>query len=215
VIALTSVASSIGGFLDGSYLFAARSDTGVEMDAKTARASGLWLGGSALTDVTIAVSMIYYLSQSAPGFQPARALVSKVIRVIIETGFVTALLALVTIGLFYALPEKNYYYVSALLIPNLYANTMLAVLNSRFRIIGGRETDPSATEMASLPEFARSSGRNSGSMTNPIPGIASTHEISAEREFALVERKGLHASSNSLAERGRAHQLAPSMTATQ
>ncbi|KAK7000180.1 hypothetical protein R3P38DRAFT_3219061 [Favolaschia claudopus] len=67
---------------------------------------------------------------------------------------------LVTIGLYYGSPDTLYYFVSAQLIPNLYANTILAVLNSRLQIVGGRSSDPSATEFISLPEFARSSGTN-------------------------------------------------------
>ncbi|KAK7014373.1 hypothetical protein R3P38DRAFT_1450128 [Favolaschia claudopus] len=155
IIVLMSVVSSTGGFLDGKYLFEGQS----RLDP-SAQFSGLWLAGSALTDILIAVSMIYYLSKPSYELRKTRVLVSKVIRLIIETGFVTAVVTLITIGLFYGFPEDEFYFVSAQLIPNLYANTMFAVLNSRLQIVGGRSQTDATEFIMSLPQFARSSGIN-------------------------------------------------------
>ncbi|KAJ6484668.1 hypothetical protein C8R45DRAFT_775309, partial [Mycena sanguinolenta] len=90
--------------------------------------------GSALTDITIAVCMAYYLTKKNTGFRRTQALISKLIRLSIETGSLTALISLATLILFFTFPDKVYYTVPDNIMPMMYANTMFAVLNSRFSI---------------------------------------------------------------------------------
>jgi hypothetical protein len=55
-----------------------------------------------------------------------------------KTHFSTlAAVALTNLALFFAFPGRTYFTAGALL-PKLYANTIFAVLNSRFQILGGR-----------------------------------------------------------------------------
>ncbi|KAJ7511533.1 hypothetical protein B0H11DRAFT_1694177, partial [Mycena galericulata] len=118
-----SVVVSISGFITGGLIL-----------------KGVWLAGSALNDIIIAVCMTYYLAISNTGFRQTRALVTKLTRLTIETGSLTAFVALITLILFVALPGTVYFTTPAIVMAVLYANTLLAVLNSRFQILGGRST---------------------------------------------------------------------------
>ncbi|KAF8182461.1 hypothetical protein K438DRAFT_1975589 [Mycena galopus ATCC 62051] len=103
---------------------------------------GVWLGGSALIDILIAGSMIYYLTTRDTTFRRTKALISRLVRLTVETGTVTALVALITLILFFAFPNKSYYTTPVNIVPFAYANTMISVLNSRLQIVGGRSTHP-------------------------------------------------------------------------
>ncbi|KAF9008666.1 hypothetical protein BDZ89DRAFT_904504, partial [Hymenopellis radicata] len=99
----------------------------------------IWCGGAALSDTLIATCMTYCsLLQSDTGFRHTHALISKLIHLTIETGTVTALVAIATLILFFALPGTMFEAGIALLIPKLYANMIFVVLN--LRIVGGRKT---------------------------------------------------------------------------
>ncbi len=45
-------------------------------------------------------------------------------------------------------PHQAFYMTPAMLMPKLYTNTIYMVLNSRIRIIGGRDTYMSSTDMS-------------------------------------------------------------------
>ncbi|PBK84751.1 hypothetical protein ARMGADRAFT_893202, partial [Armillaria gallica] len=115
------------------------------INRKTCIAVGIWCGASALCDILIAICMTYYASsfslslmRSTTDFRRTRTLVTKIIRLTIETGSVTAVVALLSFALFIAFPHQYFYATPVLLMPKLYANCVYMVLNSRFQIIGGR-----------------------------------------------------------------------------
>ncbi|KAK0226566.1 hypothetical protein IW262DRAFT_1294738 [Armillaria fumosa] len=114
---------------------------------KTNIAVGIWCGGYALCDVIIAICMTHYLMRSNTGFHQTQILVTKLVRLVIETGTVTAAVALLNLILFFAMPGQSFYTTPALLMPKLYANAIYMVLNSRIRIVGGRDTYTSSTDM--------------------------------------------------------------------
>ncbi|KAF5354792.1 hypothetical protein D9756_005764 [Leucocoprinus leucothites] len=98
----------------------------------TAR-SYIWLGGAALTDVIISLSMLY-LSFGArqSNFGRTQRLVNRLIRLTIETGVVTATTASLELILFLTLPSTNaMHLVPALQLCKVYANALMASLNSR------------------------------------------------------------------------------------
>ncbi|KAK0444991.1 uncharacterized protein EV420DRAFT_1572857 [Desarmillaria tabescens] len=113
----------------------------LQTDLKVKVATAIWLGGSALCDVAIALCMTYILSRANTGLKSTRILISRLIRLSIETGSITATLAVVCIALFLAYPNDNYYTSPAVCLVKVYSNTVLAVCNSRMtrRIRGGRE----------------------------------------------------------------------------
>ncbi|PBK87015.1 hypothetical protein ARMGADRAFT_972548 [Armillaria gallica] len=134
-------------------------------------AAGIWCGGAALCDIIIAICMTYYLTRSTAHFRQTRMLVIKITRLTIETGSVTAVVALLTFILFIALPGRNSYMILCLIVPKLYANTVYMVLNSRFQIIGGRDTYMFSTDHMSVPTtMIRDTTSRSAEGTQPADG---------------------------------------------
>ncbi|KAK0241068.1 hypothetical protein EDD85DRAFT_764844, partial [Armillaria nabsnona] len=107
----------------------------------------IWCGGSTLCDIVIAICMTYYLMHSNTSFRQTRIIVTKLIHLTIETGSVTAVVTLLSLILFFAFPGQTFYVTPAFIISKLYANTVYMVLNSRIRIIGGRDIYTSSTDM--------------------------------------------------------------------
>ncbi|KAJ7626054.1 hypothetical protein FB45DRAFT_74788 [Roridomyces roridus] len=136
LILLISLTSNICALVDAGLSRAA----GVLPTAHTRETTviSIWLGGGALTDVLIALAFTYHLYKRDTGFSRTHASIVKLIRLTIETGALTALVALTDLTLFLALPGKPFLFTPGAILPKMYANTMLAVLNSRFVIVGGR-----------------------------------------------------------------------------
>ncbi|KAJ7480965.1 hypothetical protein FB451DRAFT_1365273 [Mycena latifolia] len=134
-IVLISLTSCGGAFLCGIFILEAGSI--LPKSPKVSAAAGAWGTTSALTDILIAFCMTYYLSKRDPGYRNTRVLVSKVIRLTIETGCLTAVVTVAAGALFFFIPDRIYYATPIALLPTLHANNILVVLNSRFQIVGG------------------------------------------------------------------------------
>ncbi|PFH47147.1 hypothetical protein AMATHDRAFT_50523 [Amanita thiersii Skay4041] len=87
----------------------------------------VWLVGTAVCDVLIAVCMIYYLSKSRAGFRATNELLVKLIRITVETGLVTAAVAVVDLAMFLAFKDANYHIVPSITLSKLYSNSLLVV----------------------------------------------------------------------------------------
>ncbi|KAK0484820.1 hypothetical protein IW261DRAFT_1458871, partial [Armillaria novae-zelandiae] len=131
-------------------------------------AVGIWCGAAALCDILVAICMTYYLMRSTTNFRRTRMLVSKIVRLIIETGSMTAVAALLNGVLFIVLPHQSSYIALGLVLPKLYANSVYMVLNSRFRIIGGRDTYTSLTDMGITTTMIRDMISQSTEDTRPV-----------------------------------------------
>ncbi|KAJ7758344.1 hypothetical protein B0H16DRAFT_1821674 [Mycena metata] len=129
---------------------------GVNLSTEFAVTTALCLVGTALIDITIAACMTYYLTKSDTGFRRTHALATKFIRLSIETGVITALVAILTLALFFGLPGKAYYVVPGNSISTAYANTLFAALNSRFQILNGRADVSTSDILVSIPSNVRS-----------------------------------------------------------
>ncbi|KAJ7501078.1 hypothetical protein B0H11DRAFT_1713893 [Mycena galericulata] len=146
---------------------------------------GVWLGGAASTDIIITAAMSYYLWKSKTGFRETHALVVRLIRLTIETGFLIsiplAVVAIIDFTLFFGIPDKPYFIAAGIILPKLYANTILAVLNARFQIAGGRGSNPSI-DFHSFPHI-RNIELNAGPNT-PVTGpvVAIHREVFSDRE---------------------------------
>ncbi|KAK7052973.1 hypothetical protein VNI00_004293 [Paramarasmius palmivorus] len=120
-----------------------------------------WLGGSGFCDVLIALSMTFVLSRLNGGFQETRDLVRRIIRLTMETGSLTAAVALVDLIVFLVLPDDNYHIVPALVLAKLYSNSLLVVFNSRLRIPHARGNDSESVPTASGGHIAFRTAHNS------------------------------------------------------
>ncbi|KAK0226593.1 hypothetical protein IW262DRAFT_777891 [Armillaria fumosa] len=148
LVTCVSLTSTVAAMITGARSFEAGNVLKLN-NQRTSIAVGIWCGASALCDIIIAICMTYYLMRSDTGFRRTRLLVMKLIRLTVETGSVTAVVALLNLILFFGFPHQTFHGTPALIMPKLYANTVYMVLNSRIRILGGRETSTSsATHMS-------------------------------------------------------------------
>ncbi|EJD00212.1 uncharacterized protein FOMMEDRAFT_170199 [Fomitiporia mediterranea MF3/22] len=123
--------------------------------SKAFASTTVWLAGSAACDLIIAASMTFLVSghslalhyfmlkreqlrRKDSGMNATHALLSRLIRLIIETGCLTATMALVELSLFLAYPDMSYHVCIAVILAKLYSNSLLVVFNSRLRLANGR-----------------------------------------------------------------------------
>ncbi|KAJ7473454.1 hypothetical protein FB451DRAFT_292572 [Mycena latifolia] len=181
VIVVISLTSSVGAFITGALSFEA-GNIALLNNRQTSIAVGVWCGASALSDLIIAVCMTYYLSKHDTGFRQTHVLVSKLIRLTIETGSLTAVVVLTGLALFFAFPGRTYYTAAAAIIPKLYANSILVVLNARFQILGGRATYMSSMDLISTPTHLRNLGPGTDTSETPNNArIEITREVFSDR----------------------------------
>jgi len=96
-------------------------------------ASGFWNGSSAVCDVIIASSMTYYLTnwQKKSSLKSTQRMVQRLTRLIIETGTLTAVVAIINLIMF-QIPGITYYQTTSAVLGKLYSNSMMMnLVNSR------------------------------------------------------------------------------------
>lgn len=87
----------------------------------------MWLVGTSVCDIVIAVSMLYYMRHARTGFRATTTLLTKIIRVSIETGLICATFALLDLSIFLAYPHNNYHIPICMCLSKIYSNSLLAV----------------------------------------------------------------------------------------
>ncbi|KAJ7252925.1 hypothetical protein C8J57DRAFT_1077236, partial [Mycena rebaudengoi] len=146
-------------------------------------------------DLMNAVLTGLQLTKKDTGFRRTHALISKLVRLSIETGSLTALIALSAVILFFAFPRGVYYTTLNNIMPMLYANTMFAVLNSRFNIVGGRSTETSSMDLLSIPTFLQNIGTMSCATAHRGPVVSVDRQVFLDREMSSdvpMEMKAVH-----------------------
>ncbi|EGN92935.1 hypothetical protein SERLA73DRAFT_163776 [Serpula lacrymans var. lacrymans S7.3] len=106
----------------------------------TAWGSYLWLGGSLVCDVIITVqtTRLLFRNKSASEFKKTKSLLTKLIKLTIETGMVTSVATLVELIMAVKL-SAYYHFLIFYSLSKLYANCMMATLNAR--LVLSRDTD--------------------------------------------------------------------------
>ncbi|TBU27777.1 hypothetical protein BD311DRAFT_365070 [Dichomitus squalens] len=131
IVSVLSLTQGAAGIAGGVLL---KHRSGVQAALKSDKALlgiSIWMGGSALADILIAVSMTILLLKSRSGLREMDTIVKKIILLVIESGTLTAAVAVVGVVLFAALPGTIYYEFPAVILAKLYANTMVTSLNNR------------------------------------------------------------------------------------
>ncbi|KAF8955987.1 hypothetical protein BDZ97DRAFT_1708653 [Flammula alnicola] len=102
--------------------------------ARTIMVNTICNASSALCDILIAAAMTYYLSQGSSGIRQTNNLLSKLIRLIIGTGSLTAIIAIMNLILLVVASGREFFFViTGGILGKLYSNSILVVLNSRSR----------------------------------------------------------------------------------
>ncbi|KAG2341896.1 hypothetical protein BDR05DRAFT_935901 [Suillus weaverae] len=128
-IAAIAVVQGSAAMAEGIQIFISQNVPGTQED--TFKTTAVWLGGTALCDIIICCAMFYFLSNSRTGFRATDSMLNKLIRITIETGMVTAMIAIVELTLFLTFKHNFYHVVPAFILSKLYSNSFLVLLNSR------------------------------------------------------------------------------------
>jgi len=95
-----------------------------------------WNGIGALCDITIALSMPYFIMRHGTGLPSTHVFIVRLVLLLIETGGVTAIMAILHLCLYVSHNEP--FVIPGLAMSKIYATTMLVVFNNRVKILGGR-----------------------------------------------------------------------------
>ncbi|KLO08560.1 hypothetical protein SCHPADRAFT_1000869 [Schizopora paradoxa] len=133
-VAFFAIAQCTAAFVQGVQAFIVNDISALA--TKAFASETIWLAGSAICDLIIASGMTYILLQKDTRLPATHALITKLVRVIVETGCLTAVSATIQMALFISLREKPYFTCIGLALAKLYSNSLLAILNSRIRIEG-------------------------------------------------------------------------------
>ncbi|KAF8157034.1 hypothetical protein B0H34DRAFT_770658 [Crassisporium funariophilum] len=154
IICILALASGVSALVAAVAFFNARTFTNLMSDSSRSLVSiGVWNGIGAICDMTIALSMPYFLMRNGTGLRTTHTMIVKLVRLIIEIGGLTAIVAILHLCLYFANNEA--FLVPGLTVSKLYANTMLVILNNRLRILDGRILDR-VQESSDSPSFALS-----------------------------------------------------------
>jgi len=100
-----------------------------------------WLGGSAITDTIIAVSLTYLLLRSRSQNYRTNDIILKIIRLTVETNSLTAFMAIIALATMVipaiAPPKTTIFMCPCYILGKLYSNTFLTMLNNRAFIRNG------------------------------------------------------------------------------
>ncbi|KAH7912480.1 hypothetical protein BJ138DRAFT_1134694 [Hygrophoropsis aurantiaca] len=159
----------------------------------------LWLGFSALSDVIIAALLVWHLQRRKTGFKATDTIVNQIIRLTIQTGAATSVIALLDLIIFLAdvgAPIKvlPLHLLFNSLLATLYANSLMASLNARGTwkfVHQDNSADPPSVHM-------RTSGRperpSDGTNLRPRPEVfiqVESHEMSDNSDRSIKNSSDL------------------------
>ncbi|KJA17359.1 hypothetical protein HYPSUDRAFT_57790 [Hypholoma sublateritium FD-334 SS-4] len=98
----------------------------------------VWHVATAVCDILIAGSMSYYLYKRDTGVKRTHEVVTRLIRLTIETGTATATIATLDLILFLGAPGKIYFITPSFIAAKLYVNTVVVIFNNRAQIVTNR-----------------------------------------------------------------------------
>jgi len=142
VIILLSIMQAGGGFCTG-ILARLNQEFSASATHSTQVSAGIWLGGTAAVDVIIAATMTYLLlSARKQEHHVSSDILTRIVRLTVETNTVTAIMSIITIGVEYGLPNQPYFYTPTAVLGKLYSNTLLVTLNNRAALRNLRARTP-------------------------------------------------------------------------
>ncbi|KAJ7660354.1 hypothetical protein DFH06DRAFT_1044088 [Mycena polygramma] len=145
----------------------------------------IWLVSTALCDVCIAGFMTFYLKRGQIMSSQMKTTIAKIVRYTVETGAITALVAIVQLVVQRAFPEKNYFETPSWTLGKLYSNNLLVLLNSRAVAVGGRDYVTRVTEGVTDINFVPTDcTANSQLHEIPSHALSATHDGKARTQLS-------------------------------
>ncbi|OCB89250.1 hypothetical protein A7U60_g3618 [Sanghuangporus baumii] len=106
-------------------------------------------------DVLIAFSLCYFLHSVKSGFRGTNALLNTLMVYAVNRCLLTTVVVIVEVIVFKVLPDSFYYLAIDFCVGKLYANTLLATLNTR-QVLRGRGYGNDSQSLSDLPASSRS-----------------------------------------------------------
>ncbi|KAF9447614.1 hypothetical protein P691DRAFT_802142 [Macrolepiota fuliginosa MF-IS2] len=128
----------------------------------------IWLGCAGAADILITMSLVWYLRGHKTGFKNSDMVVDRIIRITMQTGLLTSMVAITNLAVFIGDPTGTHLIVNTPLC-KLYTNSLMSSLNAR----GGWKFDQSKD----TPSNTHSTGVTSYH-TNSTSGVRSVGETS-------------------------------------
>ncbi|KAK7438050.1 hypothetical protein VKT23_018217 [Stygiomarasmius scandens] len=133
--------------------------------------------------------MIFYLKRQRFLSAHTHDAVTRIVRYTVETGSITAIVAIVQVTVQLAFPKNNFFETPSWMLGKLYSNNLLVLLNSRAVVIGGR-TKGSPSEPGAFVNEIRLNSRGDISATRLGVGSASSGSKHAiDHEGVQVEKE--------------------------
>jgi len=134
VIVVISLVQGVAAVITGARSCVLKSFPHLASDTTTTWGVTVWSSGSAICDVTIAFSMTIVLLRQSTGMTETRKIVTRIICLVVETGCLTALAAVVFLIVFLSTRRNIYFVTCATSLAKLYSNALLTLLNARSRL---------------------------------------------------------------------------------
>ncbi|KAJ7817803.1 hypothetical protein B0H13DRAFT_2456930 [Mycena leptocephala] len=96
----------------------------------------IWLIGSLVADVGIAVALVWRLHRVKTDIQPAKSLIRRLITSAISTGTSTSIIAIIAVFAYFHEPSSNVGISVTFILGRVYSCTMLYLLNNRSKMRG-------------------------------------------------------------------------------
>ncbi|KAF9447787.1 hypothetical protein P691DRAFT_819590 [Macrolepiota fuliginosa MF-IS2] len=196
VITLAACSQAVGGI--GSGIINQQYGTIVNWHPRSNIFGVLWAGSSAVADTLIACSMTYLLLSSKPFARRRPTVMTRLIRLVIETNVASALVAMAVLLCAVippiAPPKTSYFLCPGYVLGKLYSNSFIAMLNNRPRSAADREPsgEPSFGINGSihgLKHKQHSWSTASSSQTNPANRPSITIAVRTETAMQCDDEK--------------------------
>ncbi|KAF8198501.1 hypothetical protein BJ912DRAFT_951596 [Pholiota molesta] len=140
-----------------------------------------WFLAASIADVLITGVLVFTLSKRKTGFVATDDAISKIIRMTVQTGLLTALFAIGDVVFFMSLPHTALNFVWDLALSKLYANCLLSTLNARLSI---QETSGYHASQQRHPPSSSAGVRRPGESDAPAHILSSSmYELDTRRSF--------------------------------
>jgi len=128
-IAVVSVMQCVGGFGGGILSYLSGNE---DHDHSRIVMVYMWLIGDVIADVFIATTMTYLLTKATrQQHKQTNDIVKRIVRLTIETNTLSTVVAIISLILFYGVPNTTYFICPTMVLAKLYSNTLLVTFNNR------------------------------------------------------------------------------------
>ncbi|KAF8328002.1 hypothetical protein F5887DRAFT_1009489 [Amanita rubescens] len=134
----------------------------------------VWFLASCISDVCITAVLVISLSKRKTGFAATDDAISKIIRLTVQTGLLTALFAIGDVVFFMTLPHTGLNFLWDLALSKLYSNCLLSTLNARAALSNNMSSGNSRHR--GLSGLVRNSTFARRPPTESLSGIEEGHE---------------------------------------